>query len=115
MSRPDPRGADRGAALREVLQGWFDTEHAITVERVLANIDCLDETITELSIEIEEQIAPFATAVELPRTPHRQASRLLGRKLPRQPPYASRHHRKFGHAACFIRRTYPGSIRPTRS
>jgi transposase len=52
-------------ALREALQGRFDKEHAIIVGRILAHIDYLDESIAELSGAIEEQIAPFATAVEL--------------------------------------------------
>jgi transposase len=52
-------------ALREVLQGRFDTEHAIIVGRILAHIDYLDEAIAELSTAIEQQIAPFAKAVEL--------------------------------------------------
>jgi transposase len=52
-------------ALREALQGRFDSEHAILVGRILAHIDYLDEAIAELSTAIEEQIAPFAKAVEL--------------------------------------------------
>ena len=52
-------------ALREALQGRFDTEHALIVGRILAHIDYLDEAIAELSQTIERQIAPFANAVEL--------------------------------------------------
>jgi transposase len=52
-------------ALREALQGRFDSEHAILVGRILAHIDYLDEAIAELSTAIQEQIAPFAKAVEL--------------------------------------------------
>jgi transposase len=52
-------------ALREALQGRFDTQHGIIVGRILAHIDYLDEAITDLSTAIEEQIAPFASAVEL--------------------------------------------------
>jgi transposase len=52
-------------ALREALQGRFDSEHAILVGRILAHIDYLDEAIAELSTAIEEQIAPFAKTVEL--------------------------------------------------
>ena len=47
-------------ALREALEGRFDVERAI-----LAHIDFLDEQITLLSGAIEEQIRPFAAAVEL--------------------------------------------------
>jgi transposase len=51
-------------ALREALQGRFDTEHAIIVGRILAHIDFLDDSITELSAAIETHIAPLASAVE---------------------------------------------------
>ncbi len=51
-------------ALREALQGRFDTEHAIIIGRILAHIDFLDESIAELSTAIEEEIAPFAPAVD---------------------------------------------------
>ena len=65
--RPRAREAARSScpALREALQGRFDAQHAIIIGRILAHIDYLDEAITELSTAIEEQIAPFASAVEL--------------------------------------------------
>jgi transposase len=52
-------------ALREALEGRFDSEHALVVGQILAHIDFLDESIDRLSAAIEEQIAPFAAAVEL--------------------------------------------------
>jgi transposase len=52
-------------ALREALQGRFEAEHALIVGRILAHIDYLDESIDDLSDAIEQQIAPFAQAVEL--------------------------------------------------
>ena len=52
-------------ALREALEGRFDQEHALIVGAILAHIDFLDEQVTMLSGAIEEQIAPFAKAVEL--------------------------------------------------
>jgi len=52
-------------ALREALQGRFDAQHTIIVGRILAHIDYLDEAINELSTAIEQQIAPYANAVEL--------------------------------------------------
>jgi transposase len=52
-------------ALREALQGRFDSEHAILVGLILAHIDYLDAAIAELSTAIEEQIAPFAKTVDL--------------------------------------------------
>ncbi len=47
-------------ALREALVGRFADEHALIVGQILAHIDFLDEAIDRLSLEIEEQIAPFA-------------------------------------------------------
>jgi transposase len=55
-------------ALREALEGRFDTEHALIVSRILAHIDFLDEAIDRLSDEIEERIAPFAPQRELLKT-----------------------------------------------
>jgi transposase len=52
-------------ALREALEGRFDAEHGIVVSAILAQIDFLDEQIELLSDAIEEQIGPFAAAVEL--------------------------------------------------
>jgi transposase len=52
-------------ALREALEGRFDAEHAIVVGAILAHIDFLDEAINGLCDAIEEQIRPFAQAVEL--------------------------------------------------
>ena len=51
-------------ALREALQGRFDTQHAIIIGQILAHIDFLDEAIAELSTAIEAQIAPLAPAVD---------------------------------------------------
>jgi transposase len=52
-------------ALREALEGRFDAEHGIVVGAIMAHIDFLDEQISLLSDAIEEQIRPFAAAVEL--------------------------------------------------
>ena len=52
-------------ALREALEGRFDTEHALIVGQILAHIDFLDEAISRLSDEIEERIAPFARERDL--------------------------------------------------
>jgi transposase len=52
-------------ALRAALEGRFDVEHSLVVGRILAHIDYLDEAIDELSAAIEEQLGPFAPAVEL--------------------------------------------------
>jgi transposase len=52
-------------ALREALAGHFDAHHALWVGAILAHIDFLDEQIDQLTQMIEEQIRPFAPAVEL--------------------------------------------------
>jgi transposase len=52
-------------ALKEALEGRFDNVHALWIGAILAHVDFLDEQIDRLSDAIEEQIAPFASAVEL--------------------------------------------------
>ena len=52
-------------ALREALEGRFDAHHALWIGAILTHIDFLDEQINRLSDAIEEQIRPFARAVEL--------------------------------------------------
>ena len=52
-------------ALREALEGRFSAHHGLMVGRMLAHIDYLEESIAQLSIEIERVIAPFAEEVEL--------------------------------------------------
>src|SRR5918995_2591367 len=52
-------------ALKEALEGSFSSHHALMVSRILSHIDYLEETIAELSAEIEKVIAPFSDEVEL--------------------------------------------------
>jgi transposase len=52
-------------ALREALEGRFDTEHSLIVSHILAHIDFLDGAIDRLSAEIEERIRPFASQRDL--------------------------------------------------
>jgi transposase len=52
-------------ALKEALEGRFDTEHALIVSQILAHLDFLDEAIDRLSAEIEERIRPFAAQRDL--------------------------------------------------
>jgi transposase len=52
-------------ALREALQGHFEPLHALLISAILSHLDFLDEQIAQLSEAIEEQIRPFAPAVEL--------------------------------------------------
>jgi transposase len=51
--------------LREALEGHFDAHHAVWIGAILAHIDFLDEHIDRLTDAIEEQLRPFAAAVEL--------------------------------------------------
>ena len=51
--------------LREALAGHFDAHHRLWIGAILRHIDFLDEQIDQLSAMIEEQIRPFAPAVEL--------------------------------------------------
>ncbi len=55
-------------ALREALEGRFDHLHAVWIGAILNHVDFLDEQIASLNDAIEEQIAPFASAVELLRS-----------------------------------------------
>jgi transposase len=52
-------------ALREALEGRFEAHHAVWIGAILAHVDFLDEQIDRLSDAIEDQIRPFAPAVEL--------------------------------------------------
>jgi transposase len=52
-------------ALREALTGHFDEHHRLWIGAILAHIDFLDAHIERLSDAIEEQLRPFAPAVEL--------------------------------------------------
>jgi transposase len=55
-------------ALTEALEGRFESLHALLIGAILAHLDFLDEQIERLSAAIEEQLAPFAPAVELLRS-----------------------------------------------
>jgi transposase len=55
-------------ALREALEGHFSNHHAFMVGRILAHVDYLEESIADLSSQIERVIAPFSKQVELLET-----------------------------------------------
>ncbi len=57
-------------ALKEALEGRFDHLHAVWIGAILAHLDFFDAQIASLTEAIGEQIAPFATAVELVCTIH---------------------------------------------
>jgi transposase len=55
-------------ALREALEGRFESHHALVIGAILAHLDFLDEHIDRLSDAIEEQLGPFAPGVPLAAT-----------------------------------------------
>jgi transposase len=55
-------------ALREALEGRFETHHALVIGAILAHLDFLDEQIDRLSEAIEDQLGPFAAGVALAAT-----------------------------------------------
>ena len=52
-------------ALKEALEGRFESEHALVVSTILAHLDFLDEQLDRLSEAIAEQLVPFVAAIEL--------------------------------------------------
>jgi transposase len=82
--------------LREALEGHFDAHHALWIGAILAHIDFLDEQIDRLSDAIEEQIRPFAPAVELRCTitgiQHRGAECVLAEIGPEMSAFPSARH-----------------------
>jgi transposase len=52
-------------ALRDALEGCFSSHYALMVGKILAHIDYLDESVGDLSAEIDRVIAPFSEKVEL--------------------------------------------------
>ena len=55
-------------ALREALEGRFDSTHALLIGAILAHLDFLDEQVERLSEAIAERLPPFEAAVELLRS-----------------------------------------------
>ena len=55
-------------ALREALEGRFESHHALVIGAILAHLDFLDEHIDRLSDAIEEQLGAFAPGVPLAAT-----------------------------------------------
>ncbi|MCZ7664365.1 MAG: hypothetical protein M5U22_16180 [Thermoleophilia bacterium] len=62
-------------ALREALEGRFQPHHALVIGAILSHLDFLDEHIDRLSEAIEEQLAPFESALGLACTIPGVASR----------------------------------------
>ena len=61
------RGRLRGKlpALRRALEGRVQPHHRFLLERILAHIDFLEESIAQVQREIEERLVPFEEAVTL--------------------------------------------------
>ncbi len=55
-------------ALREALEGRFESHHALVIGAILQHLDFLDQQINRLSEAIEEQLGPFAGGVTLAST-----------------------------------------------
>jgi transposase len=55
-------------ALRRALEARFRDHHAFLVAQILAHLDYLDDAIGACSARIEQQIAPFASALTLLQT-----------------------------------------------
>jgi len=68
-------------ALRQALTGRFREHHAFLVGQSLAHLDYLEQSIAELSHRLEEQLRPFAKAVErliaIPEVQRRTAEVIL--------------------------------------
>ena len=61
-------------ALKEALEGRFSSHHALMVGRILSHIDYLDESIGELSTEIERGNAPLSPMKWSSLTPSRAST-----------------------------------------
>jgi transposase len=55
-------------ALKQALEGRFETHHALLISAILAHLDFLDEQIERLSEAIEEQLRPLQSAIDLMRS-----------------------------------------------
>jgi transposase len=53
------------AALRQALDGRLQPHQRVLIERILAHIDFLDESILQVQAEIDQQLVPYREAVEL--------------------------------------------------
>lgn len=51
------------ALLEEAFTGYFTDHHAFLLQRMLARVDAINVDIAALEAKIEEQMAPFVTAV----------------------------------------------------
>lgn len=62
MARASMRG--KITALEEAFTGFFTEHHAFLLAKMMARVDAIDTDIAALDAKIEEEIAPFAAAVE---------------------------------------------------
>src|SRR3712207_1247672 len=61
-------------ALRDALEGSFSSHHALMVGKILAHVDYLDESIADLSTEIERGNAPLSQRRSNSSTPSRAST-----------------------------------------
>ena len=90
--------------LRQALEGRFRGHHALLVSHLLAHIEYLDQTIGELSEEIEERMRPFARERELlctiPGVAERTAEVILAELGPDMSRFATHRHAASWAAVC---------------
>jgi transposase len=90
--------------LRQALEGRFRGHHALLVSHLLAHIEYLDQTIGELSEEIEERMRPFARERELlctiPGVAERTAEVILAELGPEMSRFATHRHAASWAAVC---------------
>jgi transposase len=105
-------------ALREVLTGHFDSHHRLWIGAILRHIDFLDEQIEQLTVMIEEQIRPFAPAVELlctiPGIQRRGAQCVIGEIGADMTRFATSRHLASWAGQCPATTSPPASAAPAR-
>ena len=61
-------------ALRDALEGCFSSHHALMVGKILTHVDYLDESIGDLSAEVERGNAPLSQRRSNSSTPSRAST-----------------------------------------
>jgi transposase len=90
--------------LRKALEGRFRAHHALIASHLIAHIEYLEETIEELSEEIERRLAPFECEVELlttiPGVAQRTAEVIIAELGPDMSRFPSHRHAASWAAIC---------------
>jgi transposase len=91
-------------ALRAALAGRFSRHHALLVSHLLSHIEYIDETIEQLSAEIEQRMLPFESKRELlctiPGVAERTAEVILAEFGPEMERFPSHRHAASWAAIC---------------